>query len=107
LHTLRSLGICIAIDDFGKGQSSLSRLHTLPFDTIKLDKSFTRQLDQPTVHEIARWAVAFGQRFGKKVTAEGVETQSQYDLLRTLGFDYAQGFLLGRPAPLAHWLALP
>ncbi len=107
LHTLREIGIQIAIDDFGKGQSSLSRLHTLPFDIIKLDKSFTRQLDQPMVHEIVRWVVAFGQRFGKKVTAEGVESQSQYDLLRTLGFDYAQGFLLGRPAPLAHWLALP
>lgn len=107
LHTLRSLGIYIAIDDFGTGQSSLARLHTMPFDIIKLDKSFIHQLDQPMVHEIVRWVIAFGQRFGKTVTAEGVETQSQFDALRTMGCDVAQGFLLGKPAPLAHWLALP
>lgn len=107
LQTLRSLGIYVAIDDFGTGQSSLARLHTLPFDIIKLDKSFIHQLDQPMVHEIVRWVIAFGQRFGKTVTAEGVETQSQLDTLRTMGCDVAQGFLLGKPAPLAHWLALP
>lgn len=107
LQSLRSLGIYVAIDDFGTGQSSLARLHTLPFDIIKLDKSFIHQLDQPMVHEIVRWVIAFGQRFGKTVTAEGVETQSQLDALRTMGCDVAQGFLLGKPAPLAHWLALP
>ena len=57
-------------------------------------------------HKIVRWVITFGQRFGKKVVAEEVETQDQYDMLRTLGCDVAQGFLLGRPAPLAHWLAL-
>lgn len=107
LHTLREMGMQIAIDDFGTGQSSLARLHTLPFDIIKIDKSFIHQLHQPMAHEIVRWVITFGQRFGKKVVAEGVETQDQYDMLRTLGCDVAQGFLLGRPAPLAHWLALP
>jgi EAL domain-containing protein (putative c-di-GMP-specific phosphodiesterase class I) len=107
LHTLREIGMQIAIDDFGTGQSSLARLHTLPFDVIKIDKSFIHQLHQPMAHEIVRWVITFGQRFGKKVVAEGVETQDQYDMLRTLGCDIAQGFLLGRPAPLAHWLALP
>jgi EAL domain-containing protein (putative c-di-GMP-specific phosphodiesterase class I) len=107
LHTLRSLGIYVAIDDFGTGQSSLARLHTLPFDIIKHDKSFIHQLDQPMVHEIVRWVIAFRQRFGKTVTAEGVETQNQFDTLRAMGCDVAQGFLLGKPAPLAHWLALP
>jgi EAL domain-containing protein (putative c-di-GMP-specific phosphodiesterase class I) len=107
LHTLREMGMQIAIDDFGTGQSSLARLHSLPFDIIKIDKSFIHQLHQPMAFEIVRWVITFGQRFGKKVVAEGVETQDQYDMLRTLGCDVAQGFLLGRPAPLAHWLALP
>jgi EAL domain-containing protein (putative c-di-GMP-specific phosphodiesterase class I) len=106
-HTLRSLGIYVAIDDLGTGQSNLARLHNLPFDIIKLDKRFIHLLDQPMVHEIVRWVIAFGQRFGKTVTAEGVETQSQLEALRTLGCDVAQGFLFGKPAPLTHWLALP
>ena len=59
------------------------------------------------VYEMVRWVIAFGQRFGKTVTAEGVETQSQFDTLSTMGCDVAQGFLLGKPAPMAHWLALP
>ena len=101
------MGIQIAIDDFGTGQSRLARLLTLPFDVIKIDKSFIHQLHQPMVHEIVRWIITFGQCFGKKVVAEGVEAQDQYDMLRTLGCDVAQGFLLGRPAPLAHWLDLP
>ena len=77
LHTLREMEIQIAIDDFGTGQSSLARLHSLPFDIIKIDKSFIYQLHQPMAHEIVRWVITFGQRFGKKVVAEGVETQDQ------------------------------
>ena len=107
LHNLRDMGMQIAIDDFGTGQSSLARLHSLPFDVIKIDKSFIHQLHQPMAYEIVRWVITFGQRFCKKVVAEGVETQDQYDMLRTLGCDVAHGFLLGRPAPLSHWLALP
>ena len=77
LHTLREMGIQIAIDDFGTGQSSLARLHTMPFDVIKMTKVLSPVTTNRWAHEIVRWVITFGQSFGKKVVAEGVETQTQ------------------------------
>jgi len=74
LHTLRARGVRIVMDDFGSGQSSLSRLHTLPFDVIKLDKQFAQQIDHPMVYAIVKAALNFAKEFGIELIAEGVET---------------------------------
>lgn len=107
LHGLRKLGIRIVMDDFGSGQSSLSRLHALPFDVIKLDKQFVKQLDHPMVHAIVKAAIDFANQFNIGLVIEGVETQQQCQVLAALGGQIAQGFLFGKPAPLHHWLQQP
>lgn len=104
LHKLRKRGIRIVMDDFGSGQSSLSRLHTLPFDVIKLDKQFAKQLDHPMVHAIVKMTIDFAHQFDIGLVIEGVETQQQCQELAELGGHIAQGFLFGKPAPLHHWL---
>lgn len=104
LQTLRQRGIRIVMDDFGSGQSSLSRLHTLPFDVIKLDKQFAQQLDHPMVHAIVKAAIEFTRQFNIGLVIEGVETPQQSQALQAIGGDIAQGFLFGKPAPLSHWL---
>jgi len=104
LQTLRQRGIRIVMDDFGSGQSSLSRLHTLPFDVIKLDKQFAQQLDHPMVHAIVKAAIEFTRQFNIGLVIEGVETPQQSQALQAIGGDIAQGFLFGKPAPLSYWL---
>jgi EAL domain-containing protein (putative c-di-GMP-specific phosphodiesterase class I) len=74
LHELRDLGVKIALDDFGTGTSSLSYLHGFPFDKIKIDQSFVRNVDQRDAREIAKAIAALGQTLGMITTAEGVET---------------------------------
>jgi EAL domain-containing protein (putative c-di-GMP-specific phosphodiesterase class I) len=107
LHVLRERGVRIVMDDFGSGQSSLSRLHTLPFDVIKLDKQFAQQIEHPMVHAIVKAAVAFTQEFGIELIAEGVETSEQCQALQELNCHLVQGFLFSHPHPLAHWLSTP
>ena len=107
LRTLRQRGVRIVMDDFGSGQSSLSRLHTLPFDVIKLDKQFAQQMDHPMVYAIIKAAVAFTQEFGIELIAEGVETAEQCHALHELHCNLVQGFYFSHPQPLTHWLALP
>jgi len=107
LHALRQRGVRIVMDDFGSGQSSLSRLHTLPFDVIKLDKQFAQHIDHPMVYAIIKAAVAFTQEFGIELIAEGVETAEQCQALQGLHCHLVQGFLFSHPQPLAHWLSLP
>ena len=104
LKQLRKRGPRIAMDDFGSGQSSLSRLHTLPFDTIKLDKQFAQQLTHPMVHAIVKAAVDFARQFNIELIIEGAETQQQCDTLAALGCQTVQGYYFGRPERLAHWL---
>lgn len=104
LEALRQRGIRIVMDDFGSGQSSLSRLHRLPFDVIKLDKQFAQQMDHPMVHAIVKAAIDFTHQFKLGLVIEGVETQKQSQALQALGAEIAQGFLFGKPAPLTHWL---
>jgi diguanylate cyclase (GGDEF)-like protein len=98
LRDLRIMGVQLAIDDFGTGYSSLAYLRHLPFDLIKIDRAFVRHLgsdaeDEAIVHAV----VTLVHNLGKRVVAEGVETQLQLTLLRSLGCDEAQGFFLARP----------
>lgn len=104
LKELRQSGIRIVMDDFGSGQSSLGRLHTLPFDAIKLDKQFAQQIDHPMVHAIVKAAIEFTQQFNIELIAEGVETAHQCDVLKSLGCQTVQGFYFGQPASVEHWL---
>jgi EAL domain-containing protein (putative c-di-GMP-specific phosphodiesterase class I) len=99
---LKSAGISLALDDFGTGYSSLSYLTTFPFDKIKVDKSFIRKLtEQPESAAIISSIVTLARGMNMSVTAEGVETREQLEALRSLGVNFAQGYLLGRPVPLA------
>lgn len=101
LNTLRELGVHLAIDDFGTGYSSLAQLRRLPLDTLKIDRSFITDLG--TSHElevIVTSIIAMAHAVGLKVVAEGVETAQQLDLLRHLSCDQAQGYYLGKPAPM-------
>ena len=98
LSRLRALGAEIALDDFGTGYSSLSYLRRFRFDRIKIDRTFVRDIEssaeaQAIVSAITRLALALGM----KTTADGVERKGQLDLLRKLGCDEAQGFLILKP----------
>jgi diguanylate cyclase len=100
LHALRRTGVKIALDDFGTGYSSLSYLRSFPFDKIKVDRSFVHALtDDPSALSLVQTIVAMGHNLDLLVTAEGVETEHQLNLLRQEGCDEVQGFLLGRPMP--------
>jgi diguanylate cyclase (GGDEF)-like protein/PAS domain S-box-containing protein len=100
LHALRQLGVRVAIDDFGGGSSSLSRLRVLPIDEIKVDRIFIEGLpSQPDDRAIVAAVLSLAEEMGLKVIAEGVETERQHWELRELGCRYAQGFLYARPAP--------
>ncbi|MDF1632334.1 EAL domain-containing protein [Mycoplana sp. MJR14] len=101
LGRIRSLGVTIAIDDFGTGYSSLETLRSFPFDKIKLDRSFMVEVeDNPQAKAILRAIVALGQTLAIPVLAEGVETREQLGILLHEGCDQAQGYYLGRPAPM-------
>lgn len=100
MNRLRATGIRFAIDDFGTGYSSLSYLRTLPFDDIKIDRSFVHEgLDTPRGNALVQSIVKIGQDLGMTVIAEGVETQEQYALLRSSGCHKFQGYLFSRPIP--------
>ena len=101
LREIKALGVTIAVDDFGTGYSSLETLRSFPFDKIKLDKSFMWEVEgNPQAKAIVRAILALGQSLSVPVLAEGVETQKQLDILQEEGCDEAQGYLLGRPAPI-------
>ena len=94
LTDLKALALHVSIDDFGTGQSSLSLLHRLPIDTLKIDRSFVSNMSERRQHmEIVRTIVALAHNLGMGVVAEGVETAAQLQGLQELGCDYAQGFL--------------
>lgn len=104
LHSIRqikSLGVNIALDDFGSGYSSLETLRTFPFDKIKLDRTFVEGVQRDNQSKaIIRAVLALGKSLNIPVLAEGIETSEQMIILRNEGCNEGQGFLLGRPAPL-------
>ena len=105
LQTLRALGLTVAIDDFGTGQSSLSRLHLLPFDKIKMDRSFVQALDNPMTQAIIEAMVHLTRSFSKNLVVEGVETPAQLEHLAQLGCKTVQGYVLSAPLALPQLLA--
>jgi diguanylate cyclase (GGDEF)-like protein len=100
LHQLRSLGVFIATDDFGTGYSSLSYLQSFPFDRIKIDCSFVKNITQSAASlNIVRAVVVLANGLGIPATAEGVENEAQLDSVRSEGCAEMQGFLLSQPLP--------
>jgi diguanylate cyclase (GGDEF)-like protein/PAS domain S-box-containing protein len=97
LKELKDLNIQICLDDFGTGYSSFSYLHQFPIDIVKIDRSFVQDLDTaPERLAIVRAIVTLCHTLGMTVTAEGIETTQQRDILRDLGCEYGQGFLFSR-----------
>ena len=102
--TLKALGISIAIDDFGTGYSSLAYLQKLPFDCLKIDRSFVSKLEKENLDSsIVAAIVNITKGFKVSLVAEGVETQQQAELLKQLQCPLAQGFLYSRPVPFDQW----
>jgi len=101
LHQLRALGVRIAMDDFGTGYSSLTYLQCFPFDKIKIDRSFVKDITESTGSlNIVRAIAALATGMGMTATAEGVETQEQRDKIAAEGCTEMQGFLFSRPLPI-------
>ena len=102
LGALRTMGVRVAIDDFGTGYSSLSHLVRLKISTVKIDRSFVRDLSSVPEHAaVAAAVIALGHRLGLTVVAEGVETAEERRALRVEGCDAMQGFLYSKPLPAA------
>ncbi len=101
LHGLRDLGVRIALDDFGTGYSSLSYLRSFPFDKVKIDQSFVRDLCDHTnnAHAVIRAITTLAEALGMDTLAEGVEFPEQRDILKREGCEYIQGYLLSKPVP--------
>jgi diguanylate cyclase (GGDEF)-like protein/PAS domain S-box-containing protein len=100
LHELTGRGVRLAIDDFGTGYSSLHALRHLPASVLKIDRSFVAGLaHEAETRAVVRAIVTLAHALGRRVVAEGVETEVQHVILRELGCDAGQGFLLGRPRP--------
>ena len=106
LHALKAMGASLAIDDFGTGHSSLSQLARLPFDTIKIDKSFVRSVRHDGAGpKVLASILSLAHDLKLAAIAEGVETEEDVALLRSLGCEQGQGFLFGAPMPAAEILS--
>jgi len=108
LTALKALGVSLALDDFGTGYSSLACLHQMPVDTVKIDRSFLHQVEASGYHRVVIEAtIRVAQTLGMTCVAEGVETEGQATLMRSLHCDRGQGYLFSRPlaaAELEAWL---
>lgn len=111
LHELRDLGVEIALDDFGTGYSSLSYLRSFPFDKIKIDQSFVREMSRrPDCLAIVHSVTHLARQLGMTTTAEGVETEEQLNQVRKAGCTQAQGYYFDRPRPaseITRWFTRP
>jgi EAL domain-containing protein (putative c-di-GMP-specific phosphodiesterase class I) len=100
--SLKNQGVRLALDDFGTGYSSLAVLRALPFDRIKIDRSFVKAMgSDPESRAIVTAIARMGESLGVPVTAEGIESGQDADHLRAIGCDMGQGWLYGRPIPAA------
>jgi EAL domain-containing protein (putative c-di-GMP-specific phosphodiesterase class I) len=100
LHKLRALGLRIALDDFGTGYSSLSYLRSFPFDKLKIDQSFVRDLtDAEGSKVIVRAIVSLGKSLGMRTTAEGVQNIAQLNYVAAEGCNEVQGYFFSKPIP--------
>ena len=105
LSALRALGVGVAIDDFGTGQSSLAYLQRLPATELKIDRSFVTDADSGSGRQqLLRSIVDMAHSLNLVVTAEGVETEAERAVLQSVGCDLLQGYLLGRPMPVADFV---
>jgi len=101
VHELRELGCGIALDDFGTGYGGFSYLKHLPLTVVKIDIEFVRDLpENPQNQHVVKAIVNLAQAFARQTIAEGVESQATLELLEQYDVDYAQGYELGRPAPI-------
>ena len=101
LEALKAAGVCVALDDFGAGHSSLTYLRRFPIDTLKIDRELVSGISEDQHGEtILRAIVMLGRDLGLTIVAEGVETAAQLGVLRGMGCDQAQGYLIARPMPL-------
>lgn len=100
LSELKALGVRLDIDDFGAGYSSLSRLQRFPVDSLKINRAFISCIDTDlATHEIVRIIIILAHGLRLKVVAEGVETQAQLDLLKSMDCELAQGYFYSQPVP--------
>lgn len=97
LASLKAIGVQIAIDDFGTGFSSLSYLDKLPVDRLKIDRAFVMQIDTVGGPRIAELITQLGKKLGLSVIAEGIETDTHFEVLHKMGCEEGQGFLIARP----------
>jgi len=97
---LRDIGVLVAVDDFGTGYSSLAYLRRLPIEVLKIDRSFVMNADRDEGDaQVVKLVVALGRALKLEIVAEGVETESQAEFLRSCGCNIAQGYLYARPQP--------
>ncbi|MCX8059036.1 MAG: EAL domain-containing protein [Spirochaetes bacterium] len=105
LYSIKNIGIYLALDDFGTGYSSLARLKLLPFDIIKIDKTFINNIDVNNQDkEIVKTIINLSHSLNMEVVSEGVEKESQLEILRDISCDYFQGFYFSKPLPIENFL---
>lgn len=108
LEEVRAMGVQVALDDFGVAHSSLTQLRSLPLDGLKIDRSFISKLDSRTPSldvDLLRAIIALGKSLRLRVTAEGIETKEQNNILRSMECDDGQGFLFSQPVPAEYVMA--
>jgi len=105
LNWVKQIGIGLALDDFGTGMSSFEYLKSLPFDVVKIDGSFVKDMhDDPSDKAVIRYIQEISALRNQETVAEYIETQADVDTLTEIGITYGQGYFLGKPKPLSEWI---